>query len=533
MEMVKKYLFWACTPIGVIVAVAAGWMAISSTANELNTQKQQLENQKKAISTLRSGAAAHPNQGTIDAISAKREELVTNVHAAWVTLEQDQQSQNRWTGLADRAIQEVEGKNFLDTLSSTTLQSYLLFARNVINGLPDNRRAQENRGLLENPNDIRRVQPRRLQDGQWVSIEQTMLTESRGGGGGGSRFARGGGGGGASQSTSASLMPGDQLRGKVVWNSPDLDFTMKDWGQQPQSFEVWLTQEDLWVYQALLWVIAESNKGADVVENGIPIAASGAGSGMGSGAGSAGGRPLDLSRSVVKEIIELAIGRRAAVELEKQSSRRIGTSALGMGSMGGGMGGMDGGMGSMGGGMGGMGSMGGGMGGMGGGMGGGMMSGAEMAEMAKREAMMGRYVDAAGAPLTEPDFTGQFRRMPVYLNLRVDQRYISDVLVNCANCPMPIDVLWVTVNPGNTQPFDYSSAAGTSAMGGSMMGSSGRGTGGSSGPMRSSGGGSRGASGSTGNVDFGHHEVIVEIFGCINIFAPPSKDLITGGNAAM
>jgi len=214
--------------------------------------------------------------------------------------------------------------------------------------------------------------------------------------------------------------------------------------------------------------------------------------------------------------------------------------------MGMGGGGMMGSMGMGGGGFGG--DSGGGFGSSDMGMGGTGMTAAAMAEQARRMAMMGRYVDADGTPLMEPDLSGQFRRMPVYLQLRVDQRFISDILVNCANCPMPIDVLWVTVNPSATQSFDFVSATGAGALSG-FGGSGGSGLsgggamssrfpgGGGGGAMSSrfpSGGGSGGigGAGAVGNVDFGPHEVIVEIFGCINIFAPPDPQTI-GGESGM
>jgi len=519
MDVVKKYLFWACTPIGLVVAVLTGWMAIGSIASDLERQKQQLESQKTSINQLRSRAAAHPNQGTIDAINQERERLAANVLTAWEILEREQREQNRWTGLADGVIREIERANFLDELSSTARQNYIEFARDEMNK------------LLEHSN-IRRVEPRRLQGGQWVPIEPIMLTESGGAGGGAGRTFRTP----TATLVTAMIVPTAQLRGRVVWSNPMLDITMRDWGQQPQAFEVWLTQEDIWVYQALLWVIAKSNE--NVRENGRPLMLGTTGAG-----GATGAPPLDLSGSIVKEIIELTIGQRAAAQLERQASRRVG-GGMGLGgdgmmggsSFGSGMGGS-----SMGGGFGGGSSDFGGSGGGGFGGSGDMgmaMSGAALAEAARQAAMMGRYVDADGSPLMEPDLTGQFRRMPVYLQLRVDQRFISDILVNCANSPMPIDVMWVTVNPSATQPFAFASATGTGmgmggsssfGGGGSSFGSGGGGSsfsggGGGGSSARLPGGGGGGTR--TGEVDFGPNEVIIEIFGCINIFAPPDRTTI-------
>jgi len=120
--------------------------------------------------------------------------------------------------------------------------------------------------------------------------------------------------------------------------------------------------------------------------------------------------------------------------------------------------------------------------------------------------------------------------MPVFLELRVDQRFISDVLVNCANCPMPIDVLWVTISPEHTQSFNYApTVAAAPGMSGSGLSSGGIGSGRRSpaGATGATSGRARGAGSS--NIDFGPHEVTIEILGCINIFAPPEKEKIGGG----
>ena len=540
MNAVKKYLFWACVPVGLVIAVVAGMMAIGSTKTELEELKKKFDSQKSSMSQLRGAAATHPNQGTIKAVNEMRQCpvcaeggdcsmeggvaveakcLFRDVYAAWETMERAQRDQNRWRGLAAVATQEIESNFFLDDLSSTTLDSYLGFAPRAIDGLQENsRESQEERGLLEYPNDIRRVDDRRQMGGQWVTIGQTVLTTS------GKRGGTGFGGGGAQPSAALTgrTQPGDQYRGKVVWNSPSLDFTMKNWTRRPQPFEVWLTQEDLWVYQALLWVIAKSNEG--VTENGVPatVASTGAAGNSTGGASGANARALDLSHSVVKEIIDLSIGTVAAQELQNQSIRRINRASSGAeGGAGASSFGSAGGAGA--------GSSGGGTFGSVKGPGGTTLT----PEAAKSAALEGRYVDADGAPLSAPDLTKQYRRMPIYLNLRVDQRFISDVLVHCANCPMPIDVLWVTVNPANTQSFDFASAS--SSTSGAPMGFSGAGgarrpgAGGAAARSTTGGGGVRGGASSTGSINYGTDEVIVEIYGCINIFAPPDTSKIGGG----
>ena len=494
-EMVKKYIFWVCTPIGLLVALLAGFMAIGSVSEEVTRQHQALQSQKQAAETLRSGAPTHPNQGTIDSINEKRATLQEDVLVAWQTMVEAQEEQNRWEGLAVNVINEIAGKQFLDPLSSTVLQNYLNFAQSEINRLLDK-------------TGIRRVELRNPQNGE--PLERLVLATE--GGGSGSRSSRGSRASGTESSWSSTSGQNAVLMGKVVWNSPQLDITMKNWQQQPHPFEVWLTQEDLWVYQALLWVVRESNKNAP--ERRIPASSASLGSGRsssGRGGDSVSGSPsLNLRESVIKEIVELTIGKQAGQELQRQSSQRIGGGSGGFGddfssgsfeSFSGGGFGSDS---------------------MGMGMGGGVS-----VESLRDAAMSGRYVDVNGSPMMSPDLGGQIRRMPVYLRLVVDQNRIHEVLANCANSPMPIDVLWVNFNPDAGQSFNYVSATGASGLGESGSGfssrsssRSGRGTAG-----RSSGGGS---SMSSGNIDYGPNAVTIEIFGCINIFTPPDPNKIGG-----
>ena len=492
MVVVKKYLFWACVPLGLIAAVATGWMAIGSIADNMDKEKKQLESQKSAVATLLTGASKHPNQGTIDAIGEEREKLAENVLDAWVTMEKKQRDQNTWDEVAAAAaIEEIMSKNFLDELTNSTRDSYRDFAQRKIDKLLDE-------------SNIRRVEPR---DGSGKSLEQLDLTShsSSGNSGGGGRFR-------SNQPTESSrrtptsptgpVDPNARLGGKVVWNNPeaDLEWAMKNWQQRSQSYEVWLTQEDFWVYKALLWVIAESNK--DSRESSKPYVSSTARTGT-SGVGST---PLNMKDSVVQEIIDLSIGKKATIKLEERSNRRIG-AGLGSGldsssgpdsSSGSGRGGSsgpDGGMGSV---------------------------------DPKTDAMSRRYVDADGKPLMDIDMTRPYRRMPVYLHLRVDQRRIADVLVNCANCPMPIDVLWVTICPDAVKSFEYVSSTSTGTTeGGGDTGSPSfirRPSRNNTNEMRRS----PGRSGGEASYDFGPQAVEIEILGCINIFAPPDIEKIGG-----
>jgi len=511
LEVAKKYVFWVCTPIGLVAGVLAGLMAIGSVANELEQRKTELNNQKDATRNLHGTARTHVNDKTVASIEEEREKLAENVLEAWEMMVQEQRARNRWGNLGDIFLNEIEDKKFLDPISGVSLGTYLNFARDELNKLLDRNLARPGEPELY----LHRVQQfRRNPDGSEEPLDRPDLTTSTGTGGSGR------GGGFTRREAAAPSTRSDSTRttpefstitkGKVIWTDPasNISFNMaNNWQRTPLPYEVWLTQEDLWVYQALLWVVAESNKNSrEASRRGASAAA-----GVGGGGTRAAADLLNLQDSVVKQIVEMSIGKKAAVELRRQSSRRINRSVAGGGEGGdlseigstAGIGGGDS-----------FSSEGGG--------------GALTPEAARAAALANRYVDADGTPLPTPDLDGQLRRMPVYLRLIVDQRRISEVLVNCANCPMPIDVLWVTINPDAGQPFEYVSATAGSSLGGGMEGG-----GGSSfvrQERRTAQPGGRSGGGGTGvsDADFGPDIATIEIFGCINIFTPPDPQTLGG-----
>ena len=125
----------------------------------------------------------------------------------------------------------------------------------------------------------------------------------------------------------------------------------------------------------------------------------------------------------------------------------------------------------------------------------------------------GRYVDEKGMPLgagaTAPP---EFKRMPVFLNLLIDQREVSRLLVECANSPLPIEVRQVRVSPAeqSTTP-----AAGRQHSQGLNMGGGGGPNGGRPRPFA--------ARNSDEERDKNPYDVIVEISGIIYIFNPPDQ----------
>ena len=315
-----------------------------------------------------------------------------------------------------------------------------------------------------------------------------------------------------------------RIVGNIDWLSPDTEiFNLLNWGQGqvPLSIEIWYLQEDLWVYESLIRVLVETNK--EAVDN--------------------------ISQAPVKCIEQMLIGRNASLAWNTLNTLSLfrGDSEGGRGGFGGDSemseGRMSGPMGDRG--MGGASSLGSldddesefasGPGGMGPNKG---IGGADTQGVGE-EAVLNRilnyrYLGAEDQPLTAetPAPFAEFNRMPICLKLVVDQRRIQDVLVNCANCSMPIDIRHVRVNPDN---------AGSSPMGGSSGGgrmSSGRM---SSGPMGGGPASSGPMGGESGNVSmigrselsqtggYGADAIRIEIYGIINIFNEPDPEIFGTG----
>ena len=325
-----------------------------------------------------------------------------------------------------------------------------------------------------------------------------------------------------------------RIVGNVDWPDPEV-YTLPTWEQtaaHPESIEVWYAQETLWVYEALIRVIADTNKDY----------------------------PDNISKAPIKCVEQMLIGQNAAVEwltLSQTIGDLTGKSAAGNAGMG-----TD----SMSSGM--MGSS---SAGMMGGSGEGMFSlSGNAEEQAMTKILTGRYIGEDNTPLKAEDKPpySEFNMMPVCLKLAIDQRHIPDLLVSCANSAMPIDVKHVRVSPDNNVPFVMpiplenmtaeGGAGGASAMmgggmmGGGMMGGSMSGSGSMGGDSAAGGRGGRGAAngmggaagdmGGMGGIEIGRSElsqteygvdtIRVELYGVINIFNKPNKEAFATGASA-
>ncbi len=522
LAVMKKYHFWLLIVVVVLVGGGVWAMASSNLAKQFEDRKTELEGARKSVTDI-AGQANPPNQKVVDAIKQKNGALKEEVQQAWELLYKEQKKNNTWPEeLGEEFGLVINSLGPEDNIPGKYRELYWTFISNHLETLDD---------IID-----RRKPKRDTENGQ---------VAGRNGGMGDPMMSASTGMAGEGTGREAEWV------GKIFWDDAQRVKQGFMWSSRPETIQVRTAQEDLWVYEALLRIIKNTNAGATHHYN-----------------------------AAIKTIRELQIGRAAAAAFQ-QSASRLKLSALGSG----GGGGMDMGMGME---MSGSGEemmmsgdpMGGGA--MGGGAMGaeGGMSGADLPpeERLRKQLYDGRYVDQNGEPLmadADPPFA-EFKMMPVRMLLIMDQRKIPKLLVECANSSMPVEVHRVVLNPGRHATINFSRFGGGSSgdgygggmgmgsgmsemdsgmgmnrgmgMGGDYGGGGGGSYGGGDGMsgmemggmsepgmMQGGGyddGGMGGAmAGPSGKRTYSQHDLGVEVEGIIYIFNPPDRDKLGTGTA--
>ena len=172
---------------------------------------------------------------------------------------------------------------------------------------------------------------------------------------------------------------------------------------------------------------------------------------------------------------------------------------------------------------------------LGGGLGGEGGSGGEQvtpsedpAERAKRrlddELLNGRYLGDTGQPLgpADPAPYAEFKLMFVRMNIVIDQRKIPDLLVNCANADLPIEIVRLTMEEPLISTGLKSNAA---PVGGVLPGLQ-------RGAPAPAAGRPQGNNAASDNVEATPSDVTVEVCGLVQIFNLPDVEKLGTGSAA-
>jgi len=456
--------FWVLSALGTLVAVTCWYLAAGDLESRFSSRKSAINGQFSALEALRR-EAFHPNEEVIQGNLKQTVDQRESVYQVWSDLYEHQRTEVLYwpkdNVLGDEFIDHMEGRKFRDKISSDMRGLYRNYIQNRFEALLEIVQARKTTG----------------------KGGRSRPGGSRFGGMGGEFGGEFGGGlgggfpGGRRRSTSGEEEEDDYL---VEWLDQGALQSRLSFAKMPTHDQVWITQEDLWVYETLLHVIAKTNKqrGATRPDN-----------------------------TAVREIVTLQVGRPAIGSSQRQgkiymppAEGAAGSSGMGLG--GGGMGMMGGEGGMMGGEMGmgyGGGEMGmgprGGDGGMGygGGMGGGM--GGPRGEGS--DVLANRYLDPTGQPISGENLSAEFRQLPVHMILMMDQRWLPQVLLECANAPLPVEVKWLRINPEKS-----------------------RSTGG-----RASSGGRRRSSGQQGQLEDPNFAT-VEIQGVVLIYGEPNKEIL-------
>ena len=471
-DAVKKYHFWVICGAALLTVLVCWWLATNGLAGDFKAKASKINSAFTSVSGIQ---ADHPNEAKIKEIKDKQGALKQSVYSAWEYLYRQQKEKNPFPTA-------VLGEDFQKQFENLRL--------------PQEELARRYRERYQNY--IKDYFPKLLEQIEVRHPVEPKPGEAAAPAVGGPRpdNLMGPAGGGMPMPGAANAE--QEWTGVIDWNPTDYARLVSgfEWQQTPSTMAVVLAQEDLWVYEALLRVIKNTNEGA-----------------------------TNQSNASVKRIDALEIGR-DAVAAWKNSENALGlqTQGAGTGAAQGGMGpGMDGGLpGPAGAGM--PGDLGPGM--------GHNASGGQTEEQLLQQLFQYRYIDDKGTPLAaQPQYPyvtnpyAEFKMMPIRMMLVIDQRKIPKLLAECANSNMPIEVRRVRIlkeqGPAN--------ASGAGTMGpGPAMGAMGMP------PGMMPGGAMPTPAAGSGNApqETGRFDVPIEIHATIYIYNPPDREKLGTGTAS-
>jgi len=497
MAQAAKHQFWIISGLSVILGIV-GFFLTSSTLGKLYTaQATALDQRYSDITTVRSSLASHPNDTTKEKMDAIIASVRDDVEAAW-RLQYERQSK-----LLVWPEEALVNKRLIDKLKKyNPIETTLTYPEEPKDIVKTEREAYAIYFADQLPKIVKIIGTEwvgKANDNAAMGGMGGMGMGMGGMGEGGMGMGMGGmGEGGMGEGgmgmgmgmggMGSGMGPGMlQSKDLVIWpkaSQDELINSLRLWrGNAPNVYEILYTQENMWILEGIMRIIAKTNEGAKA-----------------------------NFQTSIKEIEFIRIGKpavgRAGTIDSAMAAGGMGMGGMGMGGMGIGMGGMgemgsEGGMGDMGssggeGGMNDMGDMGsGGMGEMG-------MAGSEGGEGGEGGVGMvmttdpanGRYVDAAYKPITgeelrtnlqselpEHAYFAVAKRVPVRLRFKMDQRKVPQFLADCGNAALMLEIRQVRL--GDTA----AATAGGGSMGGMGMGGMGMGD------MGGGGGGGRGMGG--------------------------------------
>ena len=358
--------FWVLSCISLIAAVVCWNSATADLAKRFATRKGTIEGAFGQVSSITS-ESFHPNDAVIQGNQAQVEEQKKIVGQLWSDLYEHQRSEVlSWPELGDGFAVQMATKKFNDPISTIMRGRYRDYIQKQFVALQDIVKARD--------------------------LEAMDNASSR-------RFEQ--------EPQDPSTVPEEPKKDFLVdWLDQKMLKQRLDFPRMPSALQIWVTQEDLWVYKNLLNIIAKTNQlhGASRQDN-----------------------------TAISSIVKLQVGKDASTDLTTSKTIYIPTApgdAFAVGEPG---------------------------------------VGAEVpAEPTELEAdtiiLENRYLDEQGVPYagTAGSFGTEYRKLPIRMVLRMDQRMLPVVLVECANAPLPIEVTQISVNAQKSNSTGFSSVSGSS-----------------------------------------------------------------------
>jgi hypothetical protein len=448
LDFFKKYLFWFLSVLTIVMVLTCWWLSTRSLATQFQEQQRAIQGKFSAVEAIASNSE-HPTPELIKAIEDKHQNVKQRVLNDWKTLYDEQLAKNPWPDMLGAEFKNLKpGATINDRLCAkyqNMIKDYFPTLYKIVD--------------LRRPDD---ASEKGGKNGKSAAPERAA--------GGLNPLTRIGMAMGGKKPIAAAAEEANMI-GVVDWDEDDRQRIEEkfNWSSRPDSNEIRLAQEDIWVYETLLRVIREANEGA-----------------------------TEQSQANVKRIEWLHIGADAVKDWSDADQSVFRTQDALVATRGTGPTEIKGGIGR---------------------------------EGAAQDRLTNRYIDEKGVPL-EVDAKGpyaEFKMMPISMKLEMDQRKISKLLAECVNRSMPIEVRRLRIRPGEGEIFDP--ATKTSSTAATNLSASRTSVIRSRVSERSAGGRTQRAALNTVETEMGPYDVPVEIQGIIYIYNPPDVNALGTGAA--
>ncbi len=425
LAVVLQYGFWIGSAIVLLGSLGVWYLSTSELSRQSDSQIRGIKDNVQKVSNLRSEMSTQPNDKSHEAMKAMISDRESEVLDAWTTVYEAQRRILKWPNtpeLPAKFIDEFRHPKDPETGQIDTSLQKLPYEKYVSFPIEDNQKVPQ--FILRN---YERYIDKVLPDvAKIAKAEWTADFKAKRGGMGGPGMMEGMEDGLRTMAGRNTVDITGQKEGPLVaWSTGSQEAVLSDlfpWrGRRPDNLEVYYSQENLWILKQLLEIVAKVNGDAR--------------------------QPFEAK---IREIRKLAIGK--SVRFGAGSIASPGSNAT--------FGGMEG--------MEGM-EM--------------MMGGEEMLEMGgmslgataeKTDPADNRYVNTALEPITGSQLRSAFtsqspsdanlavaKRVPVMMSVQIDQRYIPQLMTECGNAPLMVEVKQIRVLPKSK-----SAAGGMGGMGG-------------------------------------------------------------------